>query len=153
MIEGMSTPSEITALLGLVPLPVEGGLFAQSWRSETVSAIYYLLAAPEFSALHRLDRTEVFTHHAGAPARMLLLAPDGTVSTAVLGTDLAAGQRPQVVVPPGTWQAAETQGEWTLMGCVVVPPYTDDCVEFGSAVTLTAEYPAHAEEIRRLCRD
>lgn len=152
MIDGMSTPSEITSLLGLEPLPIEGGQFTQSWRSDTVSAIYYLLAEPEFSALHRLDRTEIFTYHAGAPTRMLLLGADGEVSTAVLGADLAAGQRPQVVVPPGTWQAAETQGPWTLMGCVVVPPYTDDCVEFGSADVLAAEYPGHTEEIHRLCR-
>ncbi len=152
MIVGMSTPQEITSLLGLAPLPIEGGMFAQSWRSETVSAIHYLLAAPEFSAVHRLDRTEIFTYHAGAPTRMLLLLPDASARTAVLGADLAAGQRPQVVVPPGTWQAAETLGEWTLMGCVVVPPYTDDCVEFGDAATLAAEYPARAEEITRLCR-
>ena len=152
MIVGMSTPQEITSLLGLEPLPIEGGVFTQSWRSDTVSAIYYLLAAPEFSAVHRLDRTEIFTYHAGAPTRMLLLS-EGMARTEVLGVDLAAGQRPQVVVPPGTWQAAETQGEWTLMGCVVVPPYTDNCVEFGDAATLAAEYPSHANEIRRLCRE
>ncbi|MGB3445053.1 MAG: cupin domain-containing protein [Actinophytocola sp.] len=149
----MSTPQEITSLLGLEQLPIEGGLFTQSWRSGTVSAIYYLLSAPEFSAVHRLDRTEIFTYHAGAPARMLLLSPDGSARFAVLGTDLAAGQRPQVVVPPGTWQAAETLGEWTLMGCVVVPPYVDDCVEFGRASDLAAEFPLHADEIRRLCRE
>lgn len=153
MIPGMSTPQEITSLLGLEPLPIEGGSFTQSWRSATVSAIYYLLTAPEFSALHRLDRTEIFTYHAGAPARMLLLAQDGTARTAVLGADLAAGQRPQVVVPPGTWQAAESLGAWTLAGCVVVPPYTDDCVEFGVAERLAAEYPGQAKEIRRLCRN
>ena len=152
MIFGMSTSQEIVSLLGLTPLPVEGGQFAQSWRSPTVSAIYYLLAAPEFSAMHRLDRTEIYNYHAGAPTRMLLLSPSGSVETAVLGTDLAAGQRPQVVVPPGTWQASETLGEWTLMGCVVVPPYTDDCVEFGTAAALAAGYPTHAEEITRLCR-
>ncbi len=147
----MSTPSEITAALGLEPLPIEGGLWAQSWRSTDCSAIYYLLAAPEFSAVHRLDRVEIFTYHAGAATRMVLLS-EGSVRTHVLGPDVLAGQRPQVVVPPGTWQAAETLGEWTLMGCVVVPPYTDDCVEFGDAVALAAEYPEHAAAITRLCR-
>ncbi len=147
----MSTPSEITELLGLTPLPIEGGLFAQSWRSDTCSAIYYLLTAPEFSAVHRLDRIEIFTYHAGAPTRMLLLA-NGVARSVVLGADLAAGERPQVVVPAGTWQAASPMGEWTLMGCVVVPPYTDDCVEFGVADELAAEYPADADRIRALCR-
>jgi predicted cupin superfamily sugar epimerase len=151
MIVGMSTPQEIASTLGLAPLPIEGGLWAQSWRSEECSAIYYLLAAPEFSAVHRLDRVEIFTYHAGAPTRMWLLA-DGELRTAVLGPDLAAGQRPQVAVPPGTWQAARTLGAWTLMGCVVAPPYTDNCVEFGVAAELAADYPAHVEEISALCR-
>jgi len=55
------------------------------------------------------------------------------------------------VVPGGTWQAAETLGAWSLVGTVVVPPYTDDCVEFGTA-ELAAAYPTHAGRIRSLCR-
>ncbi len=127
----------IVAALGLRPLPVEGGRWAQTWRDEQCTAIYYLLAAPEFSALHRLAHLEIYAYHAGAPLRMLLLYPDGQVRRPVLGTDLAAGQRPQVVVPAGVWQASEPLGAWTLVGTVVVPPYTDDVVEFGSA---RAEY-------------
>lgn len=142
------TPSRIIELLGLEPLPIEGGLFTQSWRDGTCSAIYYLLAAPEFSAFHRLDRVEIFVYHAGAPTRMLLL-DGGRVVEHVLGPDLAAGQRPQVVVPAGVWQAAETLGEWTLMGTVVVPPYTDDSVEFASGEELAVEY---GERVRGLCR-
>lgn len=144
-------PRRITDILGLEPLPIEGGLFTQSWRDETCSAIYYLLAAPEFSAFHRLDRIEIFAYHAGAPTRMLLL-DNGKVAEHVLGPDLAAGQRPQVTVRPGVWQAAETLGEWTLMGTVVVPPYTDGCVEFATGDELATEYPADAERLRALCR-
>jgi len=149
MIGGMSSsigPREIADILGMEPLPIEGGLFKQSWRDETCSAIYYLLAAPEFSAVHRLDRIEIFAYHAGAPVRMLL-AHNGNVTEHVLGPDLAAGQRPQVTVAPGVWQAAETLGEWSLLGTVVVPPYTDGCVEFATGDEL-AEYP----DLRRLCR-
>ena len=142
----------IVAALGLRPLPVEGGRWAQTWRDEHCTAIYYLLAAPEFSALHRLAHLEIYAYHAGAPLRMLLLYPDGEVRRPVLGTDLAAGQRPQVVVPAGVWQASETVGAWSLVGTVVVPPYTDDVVEFGSADRLAAEYPGHAAVIRALCR-
>lgn len=142
---------EIVDALGLEPLPVEGGLFAQSWRDEACSAIYYLLRAPEFSAVHRLDRVEVYAYHAGAPAKMLLIDGD-EVREPVLGPDVRAGQRPQIVVPAGVWQASETLGEWTLLGTVVVPPYTDDCVEFGAAAPLCAAHPAHAARIRRLCR-
>ncbi|WIX75713.1 cupin domain-containing protein [Amycolatopsis carbonis] len=148
----MPQPPEFIRHLGLSPLPVEGGLFAQSWRSEAGSAIYYLLVAPQFSAPHRLDRVEVFAHHAGAPARMLLLHADGTVTRPVLGTDVTAGERPQVVVPAGTWQATVPLGEWSLLGTVVVPPYTDDCVEFADVDTLAARFPAAAADLRALPR-
>jgi predicted cupin superfamily sugar epimerase len=146
------TPEEITELLGLEPLPIEGGLFAQSWRDDTVSAIYYLVIAPDFSALHRLDRVEIFTYHAGSPARMLLLHPDGTITRPVLGADLAAGQRPQVVVPAGAWQTTVTLGEWSLLGTVVVPPYTGASVEFADSDALCSLFPGAAIEIRALTR-
>jgi hypothetical protein len=148
----MESADSIIAALGLRPLPVEGGLWAQSWRDEHCTAIYYLLVAPEVSALHRLAHTEVFVHHAGAPVRMLLLRPDGRVDRPELGSDLAAGQRPQVVVPAGTWQGGRTLGAWSLLGTVVAPPYTDDIVEFGARDALAGTYPEHAEEIRGLCR-
>ncbi|MGW4489943.1 cupin domain-containing protein [Amycolatopsis sp. NPDC004368] len=146
----MPEPDEFIHHLGLSPLPVEGGRFAQSWRAAEGSAIYYLLVAPQFSAPHRLDRVEVFVHHAGAPARMLLLHPHGSITRPVLGTDVATGQRPQVVVPAGTWQATVPLGEWCLLGTVVVPPYTDECVEFADAATLAKRFPAAAADLRTL---
>jgi predicted cupin superfamily sugar epimerase len=142
-------PHDIIDALGLKQLPVEGGLYAENLQDEHASAIYYLLVAPEFSALHRLSRLEVFVYHAGAPARMLLLHPDGRVERPVLGMDLAGGQRPQVVVPAGTWQATETLGEWSLLGTVMAPPYTDDCVTFADETVVT-RFPEWATEVRRL---
>lgn len=140
---------DIVAALGLQPLPVEGGHWAQTWRDANCTGIYYLLRSPEFSALHRLTHPEIYSFHAGAPARMLLLHPDGSVTRPVLGIDFAAGQRPQVTVPAGVWQATETLGEWSLLGTFMAPPYTDDCVTFGDE-TLAADYPAAAPDIRRL---
>ena len=146
----MPSPEDFITHLGLQPLPVEGGRFAQSWRGDAGSAIYYLLVAPEHSAPHRLDRVEVFVHHAGAPAAMLLLHPDGSVTRPVLGIDVARGESPQVVVPAGTWQATVTRGAWSLLGTVVVPPYIDDCVEFATPEALAAEYPSAAADLRAL---
>ncbi len=147
----MPDPQLIISQLGMTELDTEGGLWSQSWRDAACSAIYYLLVAPDFSALHRLDRLEIYSYHAGAPVQLFLLA-GGQVHQPVLGSDLAAGQRPQVVVPAGVWQASRPLGAWSLTGTVVVPPYTDDCVEFGTASVLSAEYPAHATLIDSLCR-
>lgn len=56
--------------------------------------------------------------HAGAP--LALFVGDAEHR---LGADIAAGERPQVVVPADTWQSAETLGEFTLVGCTVAPPF------------------------------
>lgn len=147
----MLTPQVIVDALGMGTLDVEGGLFSQSWRDETCSAIYYLLVAPDFSALHRLDHLEIYAYHAGAPVQFFLMDLD-EITAPVLGPDLAAGQRPQLAVPAGVWQASRPLGEWSLTGTVVVPPYTDDCVEFADADRLGAAYPEHAARIAEFCR-
>jgi predicted cupin superfamily sugar epimerase len=41
----------------------------------------------------------------------------------VLGPDLAAGERPQVVVPAGCWQSARPLGRYALVGCTVSPGF------------------------------
>lgn len=149
---GAAEAERIASALGLRPLPVEGGRWAQTWRDEHCTGIYYLLVAPDFSAMHRLPHPELWVHHAGAPARLTLLR-DGAVDRPVLGMDLADGQRPQVPVPAGTWQGCRTLGEWSLLGTFMAPPYTGDAVEFGTADVLTADHPEHAAEIRALCRE
>jgi uncharacterized protein len=139
-------PEEIAVTLGLRPLPVEGGLWTQTWRDENCTAIYYLLVDPAFSALHRLRQPEIWAYHAGAPAQLTLIN-DEAITRPVLGPDLAAGQRPQVVVPAGTWQGCRTLGDWSLFGTFTAPAYSDDSVEFAVA----GDFPEHATEIRALC--
>lgn len=123
---------EIARLLGLQPHP-EGGAFAETFRDPPggggrghVSAIYFLLQAGEVSHWHRVDAAEIWLWHAGAPL-VLTQSPDGTrasTHSARLGPDLRAGERPQLVVPAGVWQAAESLGAWTLVSCIVAPGFT-----------------------------
>ena len=115
--------AEIIALLGLEPLPDEGGHFAETWRDRHGSAIYYLIRPGDFSAMHRLDGPELWHHYAGAAVDMLLLHPGGAVETPVLGDDLGRAQRPCVAVPAGTWMGAATRGDWSLLGTTMAPPY------------------------------
>jgi hypothetical protein len=147
-----TTPAEIVQLLGLEPLPHEGGMFVQTLVDERCTAIYYLTEPGQFSALHRLDATEVFHHYAGASAQMLLLHPDGSVSEPVLGTDFAAGERPQVVVPAGVWQGTSTLGEWTLLGTTMAPGFTWEGFELGLVEPLVAGWPTAERRIRELTR-
>ena len=120
--------AEIVALLGLESHP-EGGRYAETWRAPAAdgqrpagTAIYFLLTGDERSHWHRVDAAEVWHHYAGAPL-LLRTADRGTITSRILGTDLAAGERPQLVVAAGEWQAAETMGSWTLVGCTVAPGF------------------------------
>jgi predicted cupin superfamily sugar epimerase len=147
------TPELIIERLGLVPLEPEGGFVGQTHLDERASAIHYLMAGGAVSGLHRLDHLEIWAWHAGSPARMLLIAPGGDVTEPVLGSDLGAGERPQVIVPGGWWQACEPMGEWTLVSTFMAPPYADDAVTFAGGSALAQAHPVHAARIRRLARD
>jgi predicted cupin superfamily sugar epimerase len=120
---------DVVRLLDLHPHP-EGGHFRETFRDprqdangrSLSTAIYFLLAAGERSQWHRIDAVEIWHWHAGAPLALKIAGSDG-VSTVRLGADLAAGERPQAVVPAGAWQAAESLGAWTLVGCTVAPGF------------------------------
>ncbi len=121
--------AEIVRLLDLAPHP-EGGHYRETFRdARTVdgraasTAIYYLLAAGEDSAWHRIDAAEVWHFYAGAPLEISLSEDGNHLASYVLGPDLAQGQRPQLVVPAGWWQAARSLGSWSLAGCTVAPGF------------------------------
>lgn len=125
----MPSAAEIIRLLDLSPHP-EGGHFRETFRDGEPaggrahsSAIYFLLAAGERSVWHRVDAAEVWHHYSGAPLRLSIATEGGKVEDHRLGTDLAAGERPQIVVPANCWQSAESLGAWTLVGCTVAPAF------------------------------
>jgi predicted cupin superfamily sugar epimerase len=126
-------------MLDLHPHP-EGGWFGETWRAPsdgghraTSTGIYFLLRAGERSHWHRVDADEVWLYHDGDPLRLSISDDNERVEVRVLGRDLEGGQRPQVVVPAGRWQAAESLGEWTLVSCVVAPGFRFDGFELAPA--------------------
>jgi predicted cupin superfamily sugar epimerase len=111
---GRAEGERLADLLGLQPLPDEGGRYRRTFADAHSSAIYFLLLAPDFSALHRLAATETYHWYAGSPLRLLLLHDDGEgggrVDEPTLGPGFDAGERPQIVVPAGTWQGSSPMG-------------------------------------------
>ena len=128
--------NEVIRLLDLQP-HLEGGWFRRTFEDTPVegdrpasTAIYYMLQAEERSAWHKIDAVEVWHFYAGAPMSITLSPPDGQGATVqLLGPDLRAGARPQVVVPTGWWQTAVSLGAWTLVGCTVAPGFHFDGFE------------------------
>jgi predicted cupin superfamily sugar epimerase len=123
------TAADIIARLALAPHP-EGGHYRETFRDTRLdgngrarsTAIYFLLARGERSHWHRIDAVEVWHYYAGS-ALSLQIADDSGQRTVRLGPDLAAGELPQAIVPAQAWQAAESSGDWTLVGCTVAPGF------------------------------
>lgn len=169
----MPIAREIIDALRLQPHPIEGGFFRETYRSRGVvpatalpggyrsgtdrsigTAIYYLLTSDTFSELHRLPTEEVFHLYLGGPVRMLQLFPDGDGREIVIGSDILAGQQPQVVVPPGVWQGSRLEPgvEFALLGATMAPGFDYADYEQGGRSDLIAQYPEHADMIRELTR-
>jgi len=121
------TAEQIIAKLGLQQHP-EGGWYRETWRAgndgrPTGTCIYFLLAAGESSHWHKVDATEIWLYHAGAPLVLSVSATDeGPATDFLLSGDLETGL-PQRIVPEGHWQAAATTGDWTLVSCTVSPGF------------------------------
>jgi predicted cupin superfamily sugar epimerase len=123
------TAADIIARLELKPHP-EGGHYRETFRDAGAdadgralsTAIYFLLARGERSHWHRIDAVEIWHYYAGS-ALILQIADDRDQRSVRLGPDFTAGELPQAIVPAQAWQAAESTGDWTLVGCTVAPGF------------------------------
>ncbi len=131
------TAAQIRSILSMLPHP-EGGSYVQTFRDNgdkntergASTAIYFLLEAGETSHWHRVrDAAEVWHFYAGA-SLSLTISPNGHDAQSFrLGTNLAMGERPQIVVPADHWQTATSLGHWTLVGCTVAPGFQFESFE------------------------
>ncbi|MCA9600605.1 MAG: cupin domain-containing protein [Myxococcales bacterium] len=161
-----ASAQELIERLGLEPHPKEGGFFREVYRSAQVldgdaitsqygaprhagTAIYYLLTPTTYSHLHRLRSDEIFHFYVGDPCEMLQLHPGGTSERMVIGADVLAGERPQVVVPAGSWQGLRLVegGSVALHGCTVAPGFDYADYEHGDRDALVREWPGEQERI------
>jgi len=120
---------DLVSLLDLQPHP-EGGWYAETWRHRPSdgsrgagTAIYFLLASGEVSHWHRVDADEIWHFYAGDPLELRIATDGAAPVSSTLGADLTAGQRPQIHVPAGAWQTAQTLGAYTLVGATVSPAF------------------------------
>jgi len=126
----MRPGESLIAALDLAPHP-EGGWYRRTWEAPAApgerpagSAIYYLLLEGEVSAPHRIDAAELWHFYAGDPLELQREWPDGRHDVTILGSDVAADHRPQLVVDAGVWQSARPLGQYALVGATVTPGFT-----------------------------
>jgi predicted cupin superfamily sugar epimerase len=155
--------------LGLAPHP-ERGYYVETYRAPLTvgelppphsgaraasTAIYFLVTREEPTTyLHRLLSDEMFHLYEGGPLDVLMLGPTGPGEVRRLGTNVTAGERPQILIPAGTWFAAELThaASHCLIGCTVAPGFEFADFELAAGPELAARYPAHAPRIARMTR-
>jgi uncharacterized protein len=163
----MSRADELIAALGLAPHP-ERGFFVESYRAPLTvtglphggpraasTAIYFLVTRDQPTTyLHRLRSDEVFHLYDGGPLDVLVLGAADTGEVRRLGRDVAAGERPQLVIPAGSWFGVELADDapHCLMGCTVAPGFEFADFELAAGPELAARYPQHAARIARMTR-
>lgn len=81
--------------LRLSPLPREGGLFRQTGVDGFSSSIFYLLASPDFSALHSLDASEVYHWYDGCPLALVFFDAGLACSTRGVNRVLLCARPPR----------------------------------------------------------
>ena len=146
MLQRMDRAAHLIRELGLLPHP-EGGHYRETFRSTTViqahggqraalTEIYFLLRRGECSRWHRVRSDESWHWYEGDTLELLTCtSEDAAIETQRLGA-VAAGVRPQAVVPAGAWQAARPLGDYALVGCSVAPGF--DFADFSLIVPETA---------------
>lgn len=157
--------------LQLQPHP-EGGFFKETYRaSESIptdvlplrfagalnysTAIYYLLQEGDFSAFHRIQSDECWHFYAGDTLLIHVIEEDGKYYCIQLGSNIAAGETLQCIVPATAWFAAEPApgSAFTLTGCTVAPGFDFSDFEMAERKALLDIYPQHSGIINRFSRE
>lgn len=166
----MNKAEELIHHYQLLPHP-EGGYYKETYRSEEnipsaalpqrfsaersfSTAIFFLLECGNFSAFHKIKSDECWHFYAGETLLVHILHKNEQLQTVKLGSNTAAGELFQFVVPAGCWFASEpdAETEFAFTGCTVAPGFDFADFELAKEEELLSEFPAHAELIRRLCR-
>ncbi len=164
----MPSVDQLVTQLELQPHP-EGGFYKETYRDKGIfpkaglpqrfngsrsysTAIYFLIPAGKFSALHRIHQDEVWHFYLGDPLTIVQISPGGDVEKTVLGSDIAKGQKLQHVVPAGYWFGAHPNSgaEYSLVGCTVAPGFDFADFEMGSRANLLKQFPQAKDVITQL---
>ena len=158
--------TEIRALLGLAPHPT-CGFFAETFLSPRTipavalpaayggdrsqgSVLYFMVTPEAHMALHRIRADQMYHHYLGDPLEVLLLHGDGHGELATVGDDLAAGMRPQLFIPGGTFHVSRVRpgGAYALLGTTAWPAPGPADFELGDRDALIAAHPSLSGTIR-----
>lgn len=154
----MTKADQLITQLKLQP-HVEGGYYKETYRSPLQTAsrslstsIYFLLKEEQVSRFHRLTADELWFFHEGTALQVHCIDATGNLSAHLLGSNLAAGEQPQLLIPAGTIFASEMvdKRSFALVSCVVSPGFEFEDFKLFTKQELKAIHPQHEPVIERL---
>ena len=134
---GETYVSDLQIPAGFLPADYQGG--------RPLGGVFYFLITPQAPVrLHRIRSDQMYHHYLGDPLEVLLLHPRGEAEVRVVGSDLAAGMRPQLLIPGRTFHAARVRAGvgYALLGTSVWARAEPADVEMGDPEQLLAAYPS-----------
>jgi predicted cupin superfamily sugar epimerase len=159
-------PAALREILNLQPHPT-CGFVAETYRSDwrvradalperfggdrPLGSVLYFLVTPDANInLHRIKNDQMYHHYLGDPLEVLMLFEDGRHGTAWVGTDFAAGQRPQLFLPGKTFHVSRLPpgASHALLGTTEWPGVEPADVEIGDPAALAARFPAAVDLIQ-----
>jgi predicted cupin superfamily sugar epimerase len=116
------------------------------------SALYFLVTPSAPVRLHRIRNDQLYHYYLGDPLEVFLLNADGSSERVVVGPDLRAGERVQLLIPGNTFHTARVLGRrrWFLGASTEWPGVVPADVEIGNLETLAAKYPSVAAQLREI---
>jgi predicted cupin superfamily sugar epimerase len=116
------------------------------------SALYFLVTPSAPVRLHRIRNDQLYHYYLGDPLEVFLLNADGSSERVIVGPDLRAGERVQLLIPGNTFHTARVLGRrrWFLGASTEWPGVVPADVEIGNLDALAAKYPAVAPQLREI---
>jgi predicted cupin superfamily sugar epimerase len=116
------------------------------------SALYFMVTPGAPVRLHRIRNDQLYHYYLGDPLEVFLLHGNGESERVVVGPDLRAGQRVQLLIPGNTFHTARLTGrrQWFLGASTEWPGVVPADVEIGNLDELAGKYPSVASELRAI---
>ena len=147
----------------------EGGYFKEVYRSvEEIkrsslpdrfpgdrafsTSIYFLLEKGDFSAFHKIKSDELWHFYDGAPISIHVINDNGILTTYKLGLSPENKIMPQVTIFANQWFAAESLGDFSLVGCTVSPGFDFNDFEIAERNNLINLHKEHKKIIEQFTR-
>ncbi len=142
----------------------EGGYFKEVYRSpesikekclperfigdrNIATSIYFLLEKFQRSVFHRIKSDETWHFYDGENLSIYVIDHDNELIIHKLGLQPELNVLPQVTIPAHCWFAAESDGDYTLVGCTVAPGFDFNDFEMAKRDFLLKKYPEYENEI------